>query len=76
MIKGKLYERINEIEHFETGYSKLYTYSVIDMLNEAKKDIPKTIPIELINFGDKAITYSSDVNEWIKWAIKWFGDSK
>jgi hypothetical protein len=74
MIKGKLYERINEIEHFETGYSKLYTYSVIDMLNEAKKDFPKQ-PQGIIDGMPRIRRISKPkTKDYEQWFNKYFGE--
>jgi hypothetical protein len=43
MTKGKLFERIEETTHCETGFEKVYTSTMIDLINEAKRDYLKRV---------------------------------
>ena len=73
-----LYKRVNETTHCETGFNKLYTETVIDMLNDAKESFPikpriLKILVDRIERGDKiGELHVLDENQIVEWFIKNF----
>lgn len=81
MAKGKLFERLNDITHCETGFDKCYTSSVVDMLNDAKEDFPNLKSVEK-KLTPEMIKYHRDREHALymllalergEWAKRWLG---
>ena len=73
-----LYKRVNETTHCEIGYNKLYTSTVIDMLDDAKESFPikpsiLKILIDRLERGEKiGELHVLDENQVFEWFVKNF----
>jgi len=78
MSKGKFFDKVEESTHCETGFSKLYTDTVLEMLIDAKESFPigkRSLKIltEQMQRGKKiGKLYGFNTNEMVEWFIKNF----